>query len=314
MSKNNSGHQCDHNHSHNHHEHNHDISELSAKKLFFVIVLNFGITFAEIIGGLISGSLSLLSDALHNFSDAIAVIISYIAIKLGQRKSSFKHTFGLKRAEILAALINSSVLIGVSIFLFVEAYKKFVTPEPITGSVMLIVAFIGLLGNILSIFLLEAGAHDSINIKSAYLHMLSDAVSSVSVILGALGIILFKIYWIDPLLTVLIGLYVLYESFKILKKSVHILMEGAPLHLPVDKVKSDIENINGVKNAHHIHLWSLGEKDVFLEAHVEIDDMTLKSASKIRKEIENHLKNLGITHLTIQLELDECNEKNALCS
>jgi cobalt-zinc-cadmium efflux system protein len=303
------GHECN-----GHHHHNHiDVSEVSGKKLFWVILLNFGITFAEIIGGIISGSLSLISDALHNFSDAIAVIISYIALKLGQKENSLKHTFGLKRTEILAALLNSAVLVGISVFLFFEAFKKFYYPEPILGSTMLTIAIIGLVGNLLSIYFLEAGSHENMNIKSAYLHMLSDAISSVAVILGALGIIFFKIYWIDPVLTIIIGVYVLIESFKILKKSVHILLEGTPVDISIEEIKNIVEQIDGLKNVHHIHIWSVGEKDIFFEAHAELEDMMLSDAGKIRKKVEEKLLEYGINHVTLQLEVDECVEKGILC-
>jgi len=307
-------HSCeDHEHSHGHNHHHIDVSEVSAQKLFWVILLNFGITLAEIVGGIVSGSLSLISDALHNFSDAIAVIISYFALKLSQRKNSMRHTFGLKRAEILAALLNSAVLIGVSIFLFYEAVNRFYHPETVIGSTMLIIAIIGLAGNLLSIYFLESGAHDNMNIKSAYLHMLSDAISSVAVILGAIGIIFFKIYWIDPVLTIIIGVYVLYESFKILKKSVHILMEGTPVDISIEEIKEAVESIDGLKNVHHIHIWSVGEKDMFFEAHAELEDMMLSDAGKVRQKVEKKLLEFGINHVTLQLEVDECVEKNIIC-
>jgi len=294
------------------HEHNHNLKHISGKKLLFVIILNFGITLAEVIGGILSGSLSLISDALHNFSDGIAVIITYVALKLSEKQTSIKHTFGLKRAEVLAALLNSSVLVGISFFLFYESIKRLLHPEMIIGETMLIVAVIALFGNLLSIYFLEAHADKNINIKAAYLHMLTDAISSFAVLLGAIGIIFFKIYWIDPALTILIGIYVLIESYKILKKSTHILMEGTPLNISVNQVKDLIENVNGVNNAHHIHVWSVGEKDIFLEAHVELDDMLLSKASEIRKNIEEKLHKYGINHITIQLELDECLDKNIL--
>jgi len=232
----------------------------SGRRLFWVILLNIIITVAEILGGIVSGSLSLISDALHNFSDAVSVVISYIAIQLSSKETSIKHTFGLKRAEVLAAFINSSVLVGVSIYLFYHAVIKLITPEVISGNIMLIVATIGLAGNVLSIFLLESGSKDNMNIRSAYLHMLSDAVSSFAVILGAIFIIFFKIYWIDPVLTILIGLYVLKESFEILRRTTHILMEGAPLNISPDDIKVVLEDKFDVKNVHHIHLWTVGEK------------------------------------------------------
>ncbi|MCX8084503.1 MAG: cation diffusion facilitator family transporter [Calditerrivibrio sp.] len=294
-------------------DHHSSLEEFSANRLFWVIILNVGITLSEIIGGVISGSLSLISDALHNFSDAVAVIISYIAIQLGKKNNSLKHTFGLKRAEIIAAMINASVLVGVSIYLFYEAIKKFLVPEPIIGDIMLLVATIGLVGNIISIILLESGSKENINIRSAYLHMLTDAISSVVVILGAISIILFKIYWIDPLLTFLIGLYVLKESFDILKNSTHILMEGAPLHISLDEIKEAIEKIDKITNIHHIHIWSIGEKDIHIEMHVELEDMLLSKTEPIREKIEQLLSQFGINHVTIQFETDYCVNKNLIC-
>lgn len=299
----------------NEHKHNHvDVNKISATRLFWVIVLNFGITLAEIIGGIVSGSLSLISDALHNFSDAIAIIISYIAVKLSGKKVSPEHTFGLKRSEILAAFINSSVLVGVSCYLFYEAVIKFIQTEEIHGSTMLVVAILGLLGNVLSIFFLGGHSEENMNIKSAYLHMLSDAVSSVAVILGALGIIFFKIYWIDPVLTVIIALYVLRESFKILKRSTHILMQGAPLDISVETIKEELETIEDVDNVHHIHLWALDEKNIFLEAHIELPEMNLSETCPIKTKIDEKLKMFRITHCTIQFETSVCNEKNILCN
>lgn len=304
-----------HNHSHNHgHSHSHShVEDISGKRLFWVIVLNLAITTSEVVGGIISGSLSLISDALHNLSDAVAVVISYIAIQLGKKSSSLKHTFGLKRAEILAALLNSAVLVGVSIYLFYEAVKRFYHPEPIMGGAMLVIAVIGLLGNVISIFLLESGSKDNINIKSAYMHMLSDAISSVAVIIGALGIIYFKIYWIDPVLTILIGIYVFKESFGILKRAVHILMEGAPIDISLDEIKMKLESIEDIQNVHHIHLWQVGEKEIHIEMHADVNDMMVSKTEGIREKIELLLKGYGITHITVQFETDCCENKNILC-
>jgi len=293
--------------------HNHtDVKNISSTRLFWVIVLNFGITLAQILGGIISGSLSLISDALHNFTDAISIIISYIAIKLSSKETSLIHTFGLKRAEILAAFINSAVLVGISCYLFVETVKKFISPTHITGSLMLIVAIIGLTGNLISIFLLESHSKQNINIKSAYLHMLADAITSVAVIAGAIGIIFFKIYWIDPLLTILIGLYVLKESYSILKKSTHILMQGTPAEISPEDIKTNIEKLDNVKNVHHIHMWALNEDDIFLEAHVELSDVMLSETCKIKDKIDEIVKEYKIMHTTVQFETDVCCNKNIL--
>ncbi|MCX8011011.1 MAG: cation diffusion facilitator family transporter [Ignavibacteria bacterium] len=276
-------------------------------RLIVSIILNLLITVAEIIGGLLSGSLALISDALHNFSDAVSIIISYIAIKLKKRDTSYRHTFGLMRAEILAAVINSSILVGISIYLFYEAVKRFYNPEPIESSLMIIVAVIGLIANLIVTFLLKHYAKHSINIKSAYLHIISDVVSSIGVILGGVAIYLWDVTWVDPLLTILIGLYILKESYQILMKAIHILMEGAPLHIKLDDIKKEIESIDEVQDIHHLHIWTIGEKDVHLETHINVNDMLISQSHQLREKIEKVLEEkFGIKHITLQLECNQC--------
>lgn len=294
-----------HNHSHNH---NHSVEIGSIKgRLFFTIILNFVITAAEIIGGILSGSLALISDALHNFSDSISIIISYIALKMKLRNNSMKHTFGLKRAEILAAVINSTVMIAVCLFLFFEAYERFKNPQPINAGIMGVVAVIGLLANLLATFLLKEDSKGSINIRSAYLHLLGDTVSSVAVILGGVAIAIWNIGWIDPLLTVLIGIYIIRESYFILEEAIHILMEGAPLDISIEEIQKEVEEFEEVENIHHIHLWMVGDNDAHLEAHVNIKNMMISESDLLREKIENALHcKFGIHHITLQFECNQC--------
>lgn len=293
-----------HNHSHNHG------SETSEKNLFITMALNFFITIAEIIGGFISGSLSLISDALHNFSDGIAIIVTYLAIRLSKRPKTTKYTFGLKRAEILAAIINASTLIIISFFLIKEAIDRFYNPLPITGSLMLIVASIGLLANVAGTLLLKKGSEGNLNIRAAYFHLLSDAVSSLAVIIGALFIIFYKIYWIDPLLTVLISLYILKETYEIVKESVQILMMSNPEGIDLEAIKNIVEKIPGVINIHHIHLWKLNDNNTHFEAHIEVEDMFVSKTAEIQKLIENELhERYEINHTTLQFECDQCEVK-----
>jgi len=273
------------------------------------VILNIFITVTEIIGGIISGSLALISDALHNFSDAISVIISYIAIKLKERDTSSKHTFGFKRAEILAAVINSSVLVAISIYLIYEAVLRFQHPEPIKGILMTVVASIGLAANIVGTLLLKRDAKTSINIRSSYFHLLSDAVSSVAVILGGFAIILWNIYWIDPVLTILISVYITRESFKILYEAIHVLMEGAPPDISINEIQTAVEEMDEVENIHHVHIWMVGENDVHLEAHIDVPDMLISKSNKLGDKIEKLLKNkFGVNHITLQFECDQCKD------
>lgn len=263
----------------------HKINSTSGR-LIITVILNFVITIAQIIGGIISGSLSLISDALHNLSDALSMAISYVALRLKRKDSSYNHTFGLKRAEILAAFINSSVLVGISIYLFYEAVVRFFNPSVIDGKLMLIVAVIGLAANVIGMILLRKDSGESMNIRSSYLHLLTDTISSVAVILGGLAIYYFDVYWIDPLLTVIIGVYILKESYSIVIDSVHVLMEGAPKEINIDEVVESISELDAVEDVHHIHVWSVGENDTYFEAHINVKDMLISEAKPVQAEIE----------------------------
>jgi len=292
------------------HNHSHSAESTSEKNLFITMALNFLITIAEVIGGFISGSLSLISDALHNFSDGIAIIITYIAMRLSKKPKTFKYTFGLKRAEIIAAIINASTLIIISFFLIKEAIVRFYNPTPITGSLMLIVASIGLIANVAGTLLLKKGSKNNLNIRAAYFHLLSDAVSSLAVIIGAVFIIFYRIYWIDPLLTILISVYILKETYEIVKEALDVIMMSAPEGIELNELKNLVELINGVKNVHHIHLWKLNDNDTHFEAHVDVEDMAVSKTKEIQKQIEHKLHDIyEINHTTLQFECDKCESK-----
>jgi len=291
---------------HDHH-HLHVEATTSTARLFITMALNFLITVVELIGGLLSGSLSLLSDALHNFSDGISIIISYIAVRLARQPRSNKYTFGLKRAEILAAVINAGTLIVICFYLFKESYERFIAPREIAGGVMIVVAGIGLIANVAGTLLLKAGSRDNINIRSAYFHLLGDAVSSVAVILGGIAVHFFRVYWIDPLLTVLISLYILVKSYEIVKEAIDVLMMGAPESISIESIQKEVEKMPGVNNIHHVHVWRLRENDVHFEAHIDVEEMLVSQTTELSSAIEAMLKhNHGITHITLQFESDKC--------
>ena len=290
------------------HSHTHNTEDVSGARLFITMMLNFVIAAAEIVGGLISGSLALLSDAIHSFSDGISLVISHVAIRLRSRPSSARHTFGFKRAEVFAAVINSAALVVITVYLFIEAIKRFITPAPIHGQIMLVVAGIGLAANVIGTLLLRRGAKASMNIKAAYLHLFADAISSVGVILGGVAIYLWNVYWLDPVITILIGVYILKEAYEIIKETAHILMEGVPGDVCIDKIGTAIEGIPGGRDIHHVHAWSVGEHDNHLEAHIGVDDMMVSKADEIRAQAEEILREkFHIGHVTLQIE-------NACCS
>lgn len=300
-------------HGYKYHQHGVGLStSVSSGRLFVTMLLNFLITVVEVIGGLVSGSLSLLSDALHNFSDGIAIIISYIAIRLSRQPHTTRYTFGLKRAEILAAAVNASILIIICFYLFKESYERLTSPQPIKGSLMITVAAVGLIANVIGTLLLKKGSRENINIRSAYLHLLGDAISSVAVIIGGLCIYFFQVYWVDPILTILISIYILKESYQIVKEAVNVLMMGTPLSISLENIREDLEKFPEIQNVHHVHLWRLSEKDVHFEAHIDVadEDMPVSQTTRLSEKIEEQLrKNHGITHTTLQFETDRCNSK-----
>jgi cobalt-zinc-cadmium efflux system protein len=292
--------------------HTHEHGAVSGRKLFTTIILNFIITAAEVIGGLFSGSLALLSDALHNFSDAVSLIISYFAYRLSRRASTIQRTYGFKRAEILAALFNSSVLIVIIFFLFREAYFRIVEPTAIRGGLMMAIALIGLAANLLAVMLLRKDARGNLNIRSAYLHLLADTFSSVAVIIGALFIQAFHIYLIDPILTIVIGLYILRESFAMMKQTVNILMQSTPDNVDIMKIKCALEELPEVTNLHHVHVWQVNDRDIHFEGHIDVcEDFTASRIAEINSRIEKILlESFGINHVTIQIEYGTCTDKD----
>jgi len=270
--------------------------------------LNFATTLAQIIGGILSGSLALISDALHNLSDTVALVVSFFAVRISKRKNTEAQTFGYKRAEILAALFNACALVVVSIFLFKEAITRFTHPHPINSVLMLSVASVGLIANIISVFLLKTHAHEDLNVKAAYVHLFSDFLSSIAVIIGACAIFISKAYWIDPALTILIGIYVLKEGYKIIEESTRILMQHVPKGINLREIQAQIEGIDGVKDIHHAHLWAVTERDIHFEAHINVSrDMPVSETCLLVKRVEEILKDkFAITHVTLQIEVNSC--------
>jgi cobalt-zinc-cadmium efflux system protein len=298
-----------------HHHHQASNEKKSGKNLFIATILNLIITIAQIVGGILSNSLSLLSDALHNLSDSIALGIALWAQKVSRRPSTTNKTFGFQRIEILAAFVNSGVLVLVCGFLIYHAILRFYHPEPVQGRLMLIVATIGLLANLFSIVILKKDKEESLNIRAAYLHLLGDTLSSVAVIAGGFLIVKFNCFWIDPLVTIAVAVYIGFESIPILKDSSGILMQSVPENIDITEIKFELEKITGIKNIHHIHAWGMNESRLFLELHANLESNLLVSETeKIQKEIEETAHHqFGIEHITVQYEFECCLEKSEDC-
>lgn len=300
-----------HSHSHNH---SHSHGELTGRNLMISILLNILITVAQVIGGLLSGSLSLLSDALHNFSDVISLIISYIANKLSKSKASLQKTFGYKRAEILAAFINAATLIIVAILLIIEAVERFQNPQEIESNIVIWLSIVVILGNGFSVLLLKKDAQANMNMKSAYLHLLTDMLASVAVLIGGLLMKYYQIFWVDSVLTFVIALYLIIVGYRLLRDSFKVLMLFTPETIQVKDIVRDIQKIEAIANVHHVHIWQLNEEEIHLEAHIDFkDDISLSQFDVILHEVEDLLfHNFGINHVNIQPEFGKCDAKDVI--
>jgi cobalt-zinc-cadmium efflux system protein len=280
---------------------------LSARRMLFTIVLNTIITLSQIIGGIISRSLALISDAIHNLSDVISLIISYVANLLSnKKKQTLEKTFGYKRAEIIAAFFNSATLIVIALLLAYESVKRIQNLEPIQSNIVIILAFVGIVANGLSVLLLKKEASNNINMRSAYLHLFTDMLTSVAVMIGGLLMKYYQIYWIDSLLTILISIYLLYMSWEIFVKSLQILMLFAPKNIVIDDIQNEVLKIPEIKNIHHVHIWQLNDSVIHMEAHIEFkNDIKLSEFDTICRKVEEMLEEkFHISHCFLQPEYD----------
>ncbi|NND88381.1 MAG: cation transporter [Flavobacteriaceae bacterium] len=296
------------------HHSSHSHSNIKGRKLLLTILLNILITIAQIIGGIVSGSLALISDALHNFSDVLSLIVSYIADLYSHKEASVRRTFGYKRAEIIAAFVNALSLIIVAIYLIFEAIQRFFAPEPIESNLVIWLAIFGILANGLSVLLLRKDSKDNMNLRSAYLHLFTDMSASVAVLTGGLLMKYYGWFWVDSVLTILIAIYLLIMGYGLLKDSFKILMLFTPDHLEVEKISKRIAQIDGIKNVHHVHVWQLNEKETHLEAHVEFsEDILISRFDAITSEVETLLfHHYEINHITLQPEFNKDDPKEII--
>lgn len=294
----------EHNHSHN----------LSGQKLGLTILLNLGITIAQFIGGILSGSIALLSDAAHNFSDVISLLVSYTANRLAKKRATSDKTFGYKRAEIIAAFINAISLVLLSIWLIIESVQRLLTPEAVNEMTVIYLSLVAIAGNGLSVYLLYRQTDKNLNIKSAYIHLLSDLMASVVVLIGGISIYFFDWYWIDPLLGVLISIYLIYLGYDLLKESIRILMLYTPVEIDLSEVVAAVHGIQPVRKLHHIHIWKLNDTEIHLEAHLDLsENLTLKEFEQVQLQIEQLLhEKFEINHVTLQPEFERSDEKDLI--
>ena len=290
---------------HHHHEHSND------KNLIVAISINLFLTFAQFFGGLISGSLALIADAIHNLSDAVSLGIAIFARAIGRKTADEFRTFGYKRAEVIAALINLTLMLIISLYLIYEAIWRFIEPQIISGWIVIIIAGIALIIDLYTSVITYRLSENNMNMKAAFLHNLSDALASIGVVIAGSLILLYEWFWVDSLITMIIAGYILLQTFKMFPNSVNFLMDATPNNISIEDVKTSMSLIEGVEDVHHIHVWNLDEQRVALEAHVVTGAESLKDNATIKEAIKKSLQEkYDIDHSTLEFEHtdEDCND------
>lgn len=286
------------------------------RNLIITIILNFGITLFQIIGFFISGSLSLLSDALHNFTDVFALVISWIANKISNKEHTLKATFGYKRSEVLAAFINTVTLFVVAGFLIIEAVQRIVSSEQIEIDTVWIIwgTLVSIVGNLLSVLVLHAQSKDNINVRASYVHLLSDLFTSIAILIGALVMYYYDALWLDAVLSILIAIYLLILSIQLLRKTINILMQFSPVVIKPEDIDRIVAQFDEVKNIHHLHIWEVTNGRTMLMAHMDFNhNIDLKSANQVMIAITKIFKEqYRVFEVSLQPEFDYNDDKSLI--
>jgi len=284
------------------------------KRLTVALVITGFIFVMELIGGFLSNSLALKSDAGHLFGDVMALGLSLMAVKISKLPPSSKRTYGYHRSEVLAAIINGSTLLFLSGYIFYEAYRRFMEPEPIKSVLMLIVAVIGFSANLFVLFKLRGHASDNLNVRAAFLHVLGDMLASVGVVIGGAIMLLTGNYIVDPLISFLVGIIILIGAMGVLREGVNILLEGVPKHIDYNELKQDMETINSIISVHDLHIWTISSSRLALSAHITISDQSTHSSREILNATNSLLRDkYNISHVTLQTECECCLDENCGC-
>ena len=295
-----------HHHGHGHgHGHGHHHVDLDAgdRRVAGAIAVNLALTLAQIVGGLVSGSLALIADALHNLSDAMSLIIAFAARKIARRPADAEMTFGYGRAEVVAALVNYTTLILIGLYLGYEAIARLFAPEPVAGWIMVWIAGLALVVDLVTAALTYSMSKDSVNIRAAFLHNLADALGSVAVIVAGVAVLVFGWAWVDPVVTLGIAGYILWMSLAQIGGVIRILMLGAPPDLDTRAVLGHLREVEGVASVHHVHLWQMQENEPALDAHVAVHEGRWSEADAIKSRIKRSLsERFGIGHVTLEME------------
>ena len=292
-------------HSHHHHHHGRDAI---GRILLWTMLFNLVIPICQLAGGWLAGSTALMSDAVHNISDFTGLAVAFAAHRMAGRPPSGGYTYGFQRAEIMAAGVNAALLVGACVFIGLEAGHRLLDPRPVAGGLVAVLAGVGVVGNGVSAWLLHRGSRGDLNMRGAYLHMMTDLLVSVAVLANGLVLMARPWYWLDPLLSALIVVLVLRGVWDVLRRAARILMEGAPEDLDLDRVRQAMEAVDGVSGVHHLHAWNLGSQDVSLTCHVVVGFRPLAETASMAAELRRRLGELGVGHATFEFEAEPCGD------
>ena len=289
--------------------HHHVDPDAGDRRVAWAVAVNLGLTVAQVVGGLVSGSLALIADALHNFSDAISLVIAFAARKIARRPRDETMTFGYGRVEVVAALINYTTLIVIGLYLLYEAVTRFFDPQPVEGWLIVVIAGVALMVDLATAFLTYALSKQSVNIRAAFLHNVADALGSVAVIVAGTLILLYDWRLVDPIVTVMIAGYILWQAFHEIGPVIRILMLGSPPDVETGAVLGAVRAVDGVADLHHAHFWQMDEHRAALDAHLVIAKGRWREAESIKRAVKDALREgFGIEHATLETE-----PRNACC-
>jgi cobalt-zinc-cadmium efflux system protein len=302
-------------HSHSHaHTHFGDIARQTTSRLALSLALTLIFVFIEVTAGIIGNSLALLTDAAHNFTDVLALGLSWFAIRLTTQPSDARKTYGYHRAGILVALINSTTLVIISLCIFYEAWRRFMNPPEVQSGILIAVGLMAVVINLVTALLVRKGSEHDLNIRSAFLHLMGDVLSTVGAVIAGVIIYFTNANWLDPLVSVLIGFLILYNAWGILRDAMDILLEATPRDINTDNLVRDVMQVEGVLGVHDLHVWSLAENLRTMSAHILTDDLHISEGAHIQRQINGIVyHHYNIAHATLQLECVDCFPDSLYC-
>jgi cobalt-zinc-cadmium efflux system protein len=296
------------------HSHISDLANQTTKRLALSLGLTAAFVVVEVSAGIFGNSLALLTDAAHNFTDVIALGLSWYALKIAAKPAHAGKTFGYHRVGILVALINSTTLILIALGIFYEAWKRFLAPPEVDSTLLIGVGALAFLINGVTAWLVKDGSEHDLNLRSAFLHLMGDVMSTLGAVIAGIIIAFTNWNWLDPLVSVLIGFFILWNAWGILRQSVHILLESAPESIDMDSMIQSMLKVEGVRGVHDLHVWSLNESLRALSAHIIIDDISVSEGAAIQRRLNEVLtREYNIQHATLQLECIDCANNLLFC-